>query len=160
MNFLLGTAIMRIGAPASIIRTREIQSNRVSRARGVQKHTLTQIQRTTARKTSRMSLVEKTDIRFVSTNSFADASASTTWGTSVPHHFQPLIAGQSRGRIILLNDSSSGVTGFDGLSFEIRATRWKCADHLKTYIPILANNSVASVKSPYFGKKDFAFAYA
>lgn len=46
------------------------------------------------------------------------------------------------------------------LYFERRATRWKCAVHLKTYTPILANKTVASVKSPYFGAKDFAFAYA
>lgn len=46
------------------------------------------------------------------------------------------------------------------LYFERRATRWKCADHLKTYIPKLAKNTLASVKSPYFGKTDFAFAYA
>lgn len=46
------------------------------------------------------------------------------------------------------------------LYLERRATRWKCADHLKTYTQILAKNTLASVKSPYFGTKDFAFAYA
>ena len=46
------------------------------------------------------------------------------------------------------------------LYFERRATRWKDADHLKTYSIKLAKNTLASVKSPYFGAKDFAFAYA
>lgn len=49
------------------------------------------------------------------------------------------------------------------LYFERRATRWKDADHLKTYSIKLAKNTLASVKntvSPYFGQQDFAFAYA
>jgi len=46
------------------------------------------------------------------------------------------------------------------LYFERRATRWKYTDHLKTYATKLAKNTLASVKSPYFGTKDFAFAYA
>ena len=46
------------------------------------------------------------------------------------------------------------------LYFERRATRWKSVGHLQTQAPILANNTVASVKSPYFGTKDFACAYA
>jgi len=33
-------------------------------------------------------------------------------------------------------------------------------DHLKVQANILAKNTLASVKSPYFGTKDFAFAYA
>lgn len=44
------------------------------------------------------------------------------------------------------------------LYLERRATRWKCADHLKTYTKILAKNTLASVKSP-FTMNDFAFAY-
>ena len=44
--------------------------------------------------------------------------------------------------------------------FERRATRWMVADHLNNATKILANKSVASVKSPYFGAKDFAFAFA
>ena len=46
------------------------------------------------------------------------------------------------------------------LYLERRATRWKCAVHLKTYTKILATNTRASVKSPYFAKNDFAFAHA
>ena len=45
------------------------------------------------------------------------------------------------------------------LYLETRATRWRCAVHLKTYTQILAKNTLASVKSP-FTMKDFAFAYA
>ena len=53
------------------------------------------------------------------------------------------------------------MTGFDGLYLEIRATRWRCTDHLKTYTPILAKNTLASAKkSPYFTKSDFAFVPA
>lgn len=32
--------------------------------------------------------------------------------------------------------------------------------HLKGQANILAKNTLASVKSPYFGARDFAFAYA
>ena len=46
------------------------------------------------------------------------------------------------------------------LYFERRAMRWKYTDHLKTYTTKLAKNSLASVKSPYFGVSDFAFATA
>ena len=46
------------------------------------------------------------------------------------------------------------------LYFERRAARWKDTDHLKTYSTKLAKNTLASVKSPYFGMKDFAFSYA
>jgi len=53
-----------------------------------------------------------------------------------------------------------GVTGFDGLFIERRATRCMSRQHLKLRDTKLANNSVASVKSPYFTAKDFAFAYA
>ena len=35
---------------------------------------------------------------------------------------------------MLLYSSSSGVTGFDGLYFEIRATRWKIVVHLNLAI--------------------------
>ena len=53
-----------------------------------------------------------------------------------------------------------GVTCFDGLIFERRATRRKFADRLTTQTKILAKTTLASVKSPYFGMSDFAFAYA
>lgn len=53
-----------------------------------------------------------------------------------------------------------GVTGFDGLYFESRATQCTLAYHLNLARNILAKKTVASVTSPYFGMNDFAFAYA
>jgi len=53
-----------------------------------------------------------------------------------------------------------GVTGFDGLYIERRATRCMPTQHLKLLGTKLAKNTLASVKSPYFGMNDFAFAYA
>ena len=53
-----------------------------------------------------------------------------------------------------------GVTGFDGLFFERRATQCTPAHHLNLAGNKLAKNTLASVKSPYFGARDFAFAYA
>jgi len=53
-----------------------------------------------------------------------------------------------------------GVIGFDGLFLENARRGARPPD---TYNPAgtkLANNTVASVKSPYFGMKDFAFALA
>ncbi len=55
---------------------------------------------------------------------------------------------------------SLGVTGFDGLFFERRATSCESAITLIWRTKILAKNTLASVKSPYFGMRDFAFAYA
>jgi len=55
---------------------------------------------------------------------------------------------------------SLGVTGFDGLFFESCATQCTLAHHLKLARNKLAKNTLASVKSPYFGMRDFAFAYA
>ena len=53
-----------------------------------------------------------------------------------------------------------GVTGFDGLYLERRATQCTPAHHLNLAGNILAKNTLASVKSPYFGMSDFAFVYA
>lgn len=55
-----------------------------------------------------------------------------------------------------------GVTGFDGLFLERRATQCTPAHHSKLAGTKLANTSVASAKkSPYFGKVgDLEFAYA
>ena len=55
-----------------------------------------------------------------------------------------------------------GVTGFDGLYLERRATQCSPANTLKGQGNILAKNTLASAKkSPYFGKVgDIAFAYA
>ena len=55
-----------------------------------------------------------------------------------------------------------GVTGFDGLLLERRATQCTPAQHSKLAGTKLAKNTLASaVKSPYFGKVgDIAFAYA
>lgn len=53
-----------------------------------------------------------------------------------------------------------GVTGFDGLYLERRATQCTPAQHSKLAGTKLAKNTLASVKSPYFGASDFAFAYA
>ena len=53
-----------------------------------------------------------------------------------------------------------GVAGFDGLFFERRATQCAPAQHFKLAGIKLAKNTLASVKSPYFGARDFAFAYA
>ena len=57
---------------------------------------------------------------------------------------------------------SLGVTGFDGLFFERRATQCTPAHHLNLAGNKLAKNTLASAKqSPYFGKVgDIAFAYA
>ncbi len=52
-----------------------------------------------------------------------------------------------------------GVTGFDGLLFEMRAAQCTPAQHLKLAGTKLAKNTLASVRSPYFGMKDFAFAH-
>jgi len=52
------------------------------------------------------------------------------------------------------------VTGFDGLFFERCAAQCTLAHHLKLAGNKLAKNTLASVKSPYFGMRDFAFAYA
>ena len=51
------------------------------------------------------------------------------------------------------------MTGFDGLFIERRATRCMLVYHLTYPSTKLAKNTLASVKSPYFGMKDFAFAY-
>ena len=53
-----------------------------------------------------------------------------------------------------------GVTGFDGLLIESRATQ--CSPDITQHYreTKLAKNTLASVKSPYFGMNDFAFAYA
>ena len=53
-----------------------------------------------------------------------------------------------------------GVIGFDGLFLERRATQCTPAQHFNLAGNILAKNTLASVKSPYFGMKDFSFAYA
>ncbi len=55
-----------------------------------------------------------------------------------------------------------GVTGFDGLYLERRATQCSPANTLIWHGNILAKNTLASAKkSPYFGKVgDIAFAYA
>ncbi len=55
-----------------------------------------------------------------------------------------------------------GVTGIDGLLFEMRATQCTPAQHLKLAGTKRAKNTLArAVKSPYFGKVgDIAFAYA
>lgn len=53
-----------------------------------------------------------------------------------------------------------GVIGFDGLYFERRATQCTLAYHLNLARTILAKNTLASVKSPYYGMNDFAFAFA
>jgi hypothetical protein len=55
---------------------------------------------------------------------------------------------------------SRGVTGFDGLYLEIRATQCTPAHHLNLAGTKLAKNTLASVKSPYFSMSDFAFEYA
>jgi len=53
------------------------------------------------------------------------------------------------------------VTGFDGLFFERRAAQCTPVHHLKLAGNKLAKNTLASAKSPYFGKVgDIAFAYA
>jgi len=52
------------------------------------------------------------------------------------------------------------VTGFDGLFVERRATQCPPRNHLKARGTKLAKNTLASVKSPYFGMSDFAFEYA
>ena len=54
---------------------------------------------------------------------------------------------------------SLGVTGFDGLLFESRAAQCTPAKHLTLAGTKLAKNTLASVKSPYFGMSDFAFAH-
>ena len=61
---------------------------------------------------------------------------------------------------MLLYSSSPGVTGFDGLFIERRATQ--CSPDTTQYYreTKLAKNTLASVKSPYFNVSDFAFAYA
>ena len=55
-----------------------------------------------------------------------------------------------------------GVTGFDGLYLERRATQCPPANTLNWRETKLAKNTLASaMKSPYFGKVgDIAFAYA
>jgi len=53
-----------------------------------------------------------------------------------------------------------GVTGFDGLYLERRATQCTLDATLNPRANKLAKNTLASVKSPYFGMKDFSFAYA
>ena len=53
-----------------------------------------------------------------------------------------------------------GVTGFDGLYIERRATRCTPVDTYNPLAPKPAKKLSAGVKSPYFGMKDFAFAYA
>lgn len=53
-----------------------------------------------------------------------------------------------------------GVTGFDGLYLERCATQCSPANTLKGQGNILAKNTLASVKSPYFGMSNFAFAFA
>ena len=52
------------------------------------------------------------------------------------------------------------MTGFDGLYLERRATQCSPANTLKGHGNILAKNTLASVKSPYFGMSNFAFAFA
>ena len=54
---------------------------------------------------------------------------------------------------------SPGVTGFDGLYLEMRATSCTPAEHVNLAGTKLAKNTLASVKSPYFGMGDFAFAH-
>lgn len=53
-----------------------------------------------------------------------------------------------------------GVTCFDGLIFESRATQRKFAVRFTNANTILAKNTLSSVKSPYFGMSDFSFAFA
>jgi hypothetical protein len=54
---------------------------------------------------------------------------------------------------------SLGVTGFDGLYLERRATQCTPVQHSKMAGNKLAKNTFASVKSPYFAMGDFAFAH-
>ncbi len=53
-----------------------------------------------------------------------------------------------------------GVTGFDGLYLERCATQCTLDATHNPRANKLAKNTLASVKSPYFGMKDFSFAYA
>lgn len=52
-----------------------------------------------------------------------------------------------------------GVTGLDGLYFERRATQCTPVRHVNPAGTKLAKNTLASVKSPYFGMGDFAFSH-
>jgi hypothetical protein len=60
----------------------------------------------------------------------------------------------------LKNVISEGVTGFDGLLFESARRGARLLNTYKLVGTKLAKNTLASVKSPYFGMKDFAFVYA
>jgi len=52
------------------------------------------------------------------------------------------------------------VTGFDGLYIERCATRCTLVYHPTYPSTKPAKNTFGGVQSPYFGMKDFAFAYA